>query len=933
MSLKKLIDKAKEFSLSQDYIDSKEQGRVSFISKFPFESLSDLTVEQYAQGTSKDSFCYWLEFRDILFGIGGGSAAKFGIYKGQDGKYYSGSGKNKRELSSEELSEEFSIIKDSVVKALKFTENEEIERIKELKTPVWNMVLQKILSLYFPDKFLTIGAADVLIECARDIGVDNVKLSSENSIEINYWCKKKLSNQDTFKNWGYERMGSFIWQTYLGESKRDYYILGSKYGENADEDVFPEMLKRSVIATGFAYKHDLTEYQHSNHSEITSFLKEKGEEKKSYNALKYFLNLKSGDKVAIKADGSPKGKKGFLSIVGIAEVREKEGKVYEYDPEGLGHIIHVNFLKAPVYKEFSFGGYGRTIHKLSQQEHIDAIFKSDYDYSFRLERFKKWLQPDYKQQNGTRLSDKDVSNYLDGIKQINEEVKDINLLVQDSLFAINKVSILEELRTSYFSIPSVLEKDKIRKNMYLNSFDRYIEFMEQEGFGDEKKTMAKTPQIKMPLNTIFYGPPGTGKTYTTIFRAAEIVEKEHMRSYDDAKKVFNRHIDNQIQFITFHQNYSYEDFIQGLRPDLKEGGNLRFNRKDGVFTKVAVNALFEYYKVLKKKSSKNTIVKKNADESEIYLDFVEYLKNRESKEFNTSTGSTIYIDDFTKNDNISFKHQNKSRSYLVSGKRLLKLFAVYPDINQITSLHNNIRDAIGGCNTTVYWVALREFIDFYNSYYSSHTNDEPEEENYDDVGYETKKKLLGTVDLEDLRTVSTSEVPNYVLIIDEINRANISRVFGELITLIEPDKRSHGNIPLSSILPSGEEQFIVPSNLYLIGTMNTADKSISLLDIALRRRFEFEAMYPKPDLIGVYEPELLEKINEKIRALKGYDFQIGHAYFMGEDFNLTDTMNKRVIPLLMEYFMNDEREVREILKVTGLNVKENSWPLKVEEAN
>ena len=189
---------------------------------------------------------------------------------------------------------------------------------------------------------------------------------------------------------------------------------------------------------------------------------------------------------------------------------------------------------------------------------------------------------------------------------------------------------------------------------------------------------------------------------------------------------------------------------------------------------------------------------------------------------------------------------------------------------------------------------------------------------------------MSTVELKDLRSVNTSEVPHYVLIIDEINRANISRVFGELITLIEPDKRSHGSTPLWSILPSGEEQFIVPSNLHIIGTMNTADKSISLLDIALRRRFEFEAMYPRTDLKGVHYPELLRNINEKIRTLKGYDFQIGHAYFMGEGFNLADTMNRRVIPLLMEYFMNDEREVREILKVTGLNVIEHAWPLQVE---
>ncbi len=147
------------------------------------------------------------------------------------------------------------------------------------------------------------------------------------------------------------------------------------------------------------------------------------------------------------------------------------------------------------------------------------------------------------------------------------------------------------------------------------------------------------------------------------------------------------------------------------------------------------------------------------------------------------------------------------------------------------------------------------------------------------------------------------------------------------LTLIEPDKRSHGKIPLSCTLPSGE-QFIVPSNLYLIGTMNTADKSIALLDIALRRRFEFVPMYPNYNL-EFEEKEVLRLINEKIIELKGYDFQIGHAYFMSDDFNLIGCMNNKVIPLMLEYFLNDENEVKNILKYAGLALHENEWPLQI----
>lgn len=174
---------------------------------------------------------------------------------------------------------------------------------------------------------------------------------------------------------------------------------------------------------------------------------------------------------------------------------------------------------------------------------------------------------------------------------------------------------------------------------------------------------------------------------------------------------------------------------------------------------------------------------------------------------------------------------------------------------------------------------------------------------------------------------------NYVIIIDEINRANISRVFGELITLIEPDKRSHGEIPLVAQLPSGDK-FLVPSNLYIVGTMNTADKSIALLDIALRRRFEFEAMYPLYKIEGhvVNDVDILENLNARIASTKGYDFQIGHSFFMDskeDKYNLVKRMNNKVIPLLLEYYMNDDKEVKGILESSGLEIDEREWPLRI----
>ncbi len=188
-----------------------------------------------------------------------------------------------------------------------------------------------------------------------------------------------------------------------------------------------------------------------------------------------------------------------------------------------------------------------------------------------------------------------------------------------------------------------------------------------------------------------------------------------------------------------------------------------------------------------------------------------------------------------------------------------------------------------------------------------------------EIGHDTEgKHIYYTPLVKHLRALAEKlkneithvELKNYVLIIDEINRANISRVFGELITLLEKDKRL-GNTHEMIVTLSNGEKFSVPKNLYIIGTMNTADKSIALLDIALRRRFVFEDMYPRDHVIDELIPppynEFLKAVNQKIMIERSADFLIGHAYFMADDDVKLDfevIMNRQVIPLLNEYFYN-----------------------------
>ena len=388
--------------------------------------------------------------------------------------------------------------------------------------------------------------------------------------------------------------------------------------------------------------------------------------------------------------------------------------------------------------------------------------------------------------------------------------------------------------------------------------------------------MDKNYKFNFPLNTIFYGPPGTGKTYNTILRAAQIIENRIITDFSEAQEIFNENLGDRIEFITFHQNYSYEDFIQGLRPDV-DRTELSFERKDGIFKRISDRA---HRNILDSQKPENA--KRNFEE--VFIEFIGPLNEGEVEELEVSMKKVSFFVTGITSKSIEFRKKEGESQHTLSIETLRKMYE---------KGENDI--ILGGLQP------------YYNP-------------------------LLKTLLEKGKSSEKTITQKSYVIIIDEINRANIARVFGELITLIEPDKRSHGPIPLKCTLPSGEV-FIVASNLYIIGTMNTADKSIALLDIALRRRFEFESMYPQYEIEGqeIYDVDILEKINNRIKKLKGHDFQIGHSYFMGDNIDLVERMNNKVIPLLLEYFMNDEKDVTDILESAGLEVEKDSWPLKITE--
>lgn len=384
----------------------------------------------------------------------------------------------------------------------------------------------------------------------------------------------------------------------------------------------------------------------------------------------------------------------------------------------------------------------------------------------------------------------------------------------------------------------------------------------------EKSSTQNTELMSFPLNTILYGPPGTGKTFYSIDKAVFIASpNRYSGEHNDNKKVFDDlRKQGQIEFVTFHQNYSYEDFMIGIRPNVEEETNaLSFRKHYGIFYKIAERARDNYISSLEPKGKLISV-------QELVNDFLEKLRNGEKIQLHTSTNVPFEIE-YLSEYSVQLIYNNGSKNNTLS-------------IDTIIDITDGKRE---------YPSSLR-------SYY-----------------YPLKDYLLSKrVDEEK----ETEPLKNFVLIIDEINRANISRVFGELITLLEDDKRLGEPNELKITLPNGEKEFGVPPNLYLIGTMNTADKSIALIDIALRRRFEFIGKYPDYDEIKNADVKiLLQKINEEIYKLKNSaDYLIGHAYFM-KDEAIETTLRNKVVPLLMEYFSGKTKIVSDIFNETTWKVE------------
>ena len=539
------------------------------------------------------------------------------------------------------------------------------------------------------------------------------------------------------------------------------------------------------------------------------------------------------------------------------------------------------------------------------------------------------------------------------LKGLNEEIP--------HLFSITDPDLFEKIKNTIKTASNYREVNIAAGNQaFHHGMEKYSEFLKEQKLGINKTPIpnrattvkedtdasyankASNPIEHKPENIILYGPPGTGKTYNTTAytvaiierkRPEEIIEEINAQGYSTVRNRFEKYKDNgQVDFVTFHQSYGYEEFIEGIKPVMQENAttenndSISYEIKSGAFqdfcNRAATPIIQEHnlFGIRKTPSIWKVSLSgsKNND-----------LKGDCFKENLIRIGWDGYGD--LPDDNTNYSEYG--------GKKVISQFINEMKIGDIVLVLQNERtiDAIGVITGDYRW--LEDKKDYKRSRAVKWLLTDIEEDIYEinenTVLTQMSVYKLHRIKLEDVlhilekykpnsNTVIQPNENNYVFIIDEINRGNISKIFGELITLIESSKRLGQPEAITLQLPYSKNEFGVPGNVTILATMNTADRSIARLDTALRRRFRFIELLPDAGLLkgievdGIDVEKLLQKINLRIEAVFDREHTIGHAYFMPLKSEptldkLATIFKNSIIPLLQEYFYEDYQMIQLIL--------------------
>ena len=462
-------------------------------------------------------------------------------------------------------------------------------------------------------------------------------------------------------------------------------------------------------------------------------------------------------------------------------------------------------------------------------------------------------------------------------------------------------------RHSIFSVDSEWAKGKIKE------LDERFEMNKTEA---DKMREDNKRLLEQKKNIILQGAPGTGKTYATAALALSMADP-NFSAFEDHALVMARYEElqkeGQIAFTTFHQSLDYEDFVEGIKPQRK-GDGVIYDIEDGIFKKIKDLALANYED--SRKSDKE--LKSETDTKILFEKFCSKLE-----------------EDLLKNDSIELMPQS-----------ILKIREVFRKSDGSAKSISISRTADSPYQSLSLDMVQRDYQKFKNGEIKSYEDIKPKYESkslYHGNAiyyYELFKKMKAFEEANGSETSTKTEkveLKNYVLVIDEINRGNVSKIFGELISLLEADKRVGCDHPLTVTLPYSKESFSVPSNLYIIGTMNTTDRSVGSIDYAVRRRFAFYTLKADESAIENYYKgkdeslkneaiELFGKVRDflsnkdnRSNDMEFDDLMVGHSYFMAESLNELELKWKyEVIPLLKEYqkdgLLRHSAKIDDILK-------------------
>ena len=488
-----------------------------------------------------------------------------------------------------------------------------------------------------------------------------------------------------------------------------------------------------------------------------------------------------------------------------------------------------------------------------------------------------------------------------------------------------------------------------------------MEVIEQtKGVGSDRCVMKSS-------NTILYGPPGTGKTFSTIERVVQALDSGfEWGNRDELKARYDQLVSNgQVVFTTFHQSYSYEDFVEGIRANTnKESKSISYDVEAGVFKNICESASdFEVSHKSKlegglagrkiwKMSLGNTYI---GEEDSVYDYCIEnevvLLGYGDDVDFSNCKNSTQVYDEYK-----NAYEEVKPKDFAIQVVNTFVNKIGKGDLVIISDGNHKFR-AIAEITGDYYCLTKEQAEASYFQQARSvkwlltYDQSRPKEELFKkNLSQMTLYQLHNTtISREKLESLLKDDAPKiqdkqYAIVIDEINRGNISKIFGELITLIEPSKREGQPEALSVTLPYSKKPFTVPSNLHIIGTMNTADRSLALLDTALRRRFDFIEMMPDYDVLknetgDNYQVKsinlvlMLKAMNDRIEYLYDREHTLGHAFLIpvvelikkgdeGKAFEeLKSVFMNKILPLLEEYFYEDWSKISLVL---GDNQKDST---------